>query len=42
MASMASDPAINGHRPRFGFDDVIKSVAARAIEMNGPVFAHDT
>jgi hypothetical protein len=26
----------------FGFDDVIKSVAARAIEMNGPVFAHDT
>jgi hypothetical protein len=41
VASTAGDPAINGDRPGLGFDDVIKSVATRAIEMNGPVFGHD-
>jgi hypothetical protein len=41
VASMARDPAINGRRPRFRFNDVIKGVAARAIEVNGLIFGHD-
>jgi hypothetical protein len=40
VASMARDPAIHGHLTRFRFNDVIKGVAARAVEMNGLVFGH--
>jgi hypothetical protein len=39
VASMACDPTINGHQPRFRFNDVIKGLAARAIEMNCLYFA---
>jgi hypothetical protein len=41
VTSTAGDPTINGNRSRFRFNDVTKGVAARAIEMNGPVFGHD-
>jgi hypothetical protein len=41
VTSTAGDPTINGHRSCFRFNDVIKGAAARAIEMNGPVFGHD-
>jgi hypothetical protein len=45
VTSTAGDPTINGHRSRFRFrfrfNDVIKGVAARAIEMNGLIFGHD-
>jgi hypothetical protein len=41
VTSTAGDPTINDHRSRSRFNDVIKGVAARAIEMNGLIFGHD-
>ena len=42
VANAAGDPTINGLRPSFGFDDLIKCIAMWAIEMNRRVFGHDT
>ena len=42
VAITTGDPTVNGLRPSFGSNDLIKCVATRAIEMNCRVLGHDT